>query len=152
MKELGVSIGSFVELKFYDFTNKLDSTNWDDDPEKVANTDLFYIDDIRWPRVNKTLLDSTLSEPLLKYFANAGIIRTNYANLIVVNASYPEGTALTVTVDKLYKAKAQKTLQKNSLIGEFVVHDSGDWQKTISTIPKGFLEGKFYYATGEIAD
>ncbi len=140
MKELGICIGSLVELKYCDFNKWVNV----EDPELNAITKFFYIDNIIWKRINRKYLDMSINTNLVHYFANNGYSRNNFGNMILVNPDHPNGYSVTLTLDKLYRMKTQEFSLENNVIGDFMVHDPGSWTETQKTIPAGFLDGKVY--------
>ena len=55
------------------------------EPEIGAEVGLFYVKEIRWLAINKTLLDNQIPRKLKEYFQSRGAIRSNYSNVILVN-------------------------------------------------------------------
>lgn len=146
MKDLGICVGSLVELKFCDF-KRLIST---DDAEALATTGLFYIQNISWQRINRTYIDAAIDKNLAQHLTDTGVIKSNFGNMNLVNPNYPDGHIATITIERLLRAKTVAFSLNTSVIGDFTVHDSGIWQDTEKTIPQGFFEGKFYYPTGKV--
>lgn len=146
MKQLGICIGSLIELKFCDFKNLIST----DDAEALATSGLFYIQNISWQRINKTYIDGVIDKNLSQHFTDVGVVKSNFGNMNLVNPNYPSGHGATITIERLLRAKTVPFSLQNNVIGDFTVHDSGIWSDTEKTIPQGFFEGKFYYPTGKI--
>lgn len=142
MKEMGLCIGSLVELKYRNFSKLDDLSSMDDD----ANIGIFYVDQIRWYSINKTIIDSHIDKKLSEHMRTQGIVKSNYSNVVLINPEYPGGYSLTITLDKLQRLSRQElpfSLQ-NNVLGDFFIHDKGNWEETEKTIPEDFFQGKFY--------
>ena len=109
-------------------------------------SEMFYVKKIVWHSLMMSYLYKKLNVNLKKYLENKGAHTVNYANLSVYSAEMPEGSALTMRLESLQEMKSKKTLFENKRVipGDFFVHDGGDWEQTISTMPEQFLAGKFY--------
>lgn len=145
MKEIGLSIGALIEIKHRDFKKVESIVN----PEDDAITEIFTVAKIRWNSVNRTMIDQHLKTLIKNYIQERGGMKQNYANVILINPNYPDGYAITVTAEKmksLLKQKQPFTLE-NNIIGDFVIHDVGDWEQTEKSIPKDFFKGTFYTST-----
>jgi hypothetical protein len=144
MDKLGFYVGSLIELKYRDFNSMANIS----EPEIGAEVGLFYVKEIRWLAINKTLLDNDIPRKLKEYLQAQSAIRSNYSNIILVNAEYPNGFSLTITADKLKQMVLQQEpfSKEYNVIGDFCVHDPGIKEKTLESIPKNFFEGKFYNA------
>lgn len=144
MKEVGLSHGALLELKHRDF-KKVHNIS---DPDDGAITEIFTVLKIRWSSVNKTFLDQHLKTQIKDYIQQHGGMKQNYANVILVNANYPDGYAVTVTAEKIKTLLEQKKpfSLENNIIGDFFVHDNGNWEETEKTIPEHFFDGKFLTA------
>jgi hypothetical protein len=142
--KIGLYVGSLIELKYRDFSTIANIT----EPEIGAEVGLFYVKEIRWIAINKTLIDNSIPRKLKEYLQSRSAIRSNYSNIILVNADYPNGFSLTITTDKLKQMLAQQEpfSKEYNVIGDFCVHDPGIKEKTLESIPKNFFEGKFYNA------
>lgn len=147
MKDVGLSIGALIEIKHRDFKKVYDTSN----PEDGAITEIFIVAKIRWNSVNRTMTDQHLKSSIKNYIQDRGGMKQNYANVILINPSYPDGYAITVTAEKMITLLKQKQpfSLENNIIGDFIIHDIGDWEKTESSIPKDFFKGKFYTATNK---
>lgn len=146
MNMVGFSVGALIEIKHRDF-KKIDIA----DPDDSAITEIFTISKIRWTSVNKSLIHASITSKIKNYIKERGGMTENYANVILINPNYPDGYAITVTAEKiklLMKQKNEFSLE-NNIIGDFCIHDPGDWQETIKDIPEDFFKGRFYTATGQ---
>lgn len=147
MKKVGFSIGALVEIKHRDF-KKIDSIA---NPEDSAITEIFTISKIRWCSVNKTLIHQSITSKIKNYIRERAGMTENYANVILISPNYPDGYAITVTAEKIKMLLKQKNpfSLENNVIGDFCIHDPGDWQETIKDIPEDFFKGRFYTTTGQ---
>jgi hypothetical protein len=141
-KQAGLSLGALIELKHRDF-KKIENI---EDPEDGAITELFTISKIRWISVNKSMIDQHIKIGIKDYIRNHGAMKENYANVVLVNPNYPDGYTMTVTAEKIKRLlQLEKPFpSKDSVIGDFYIHDNGDWEETIKSIPKDFFKGKFF--------
>jgi hypothetical protein len=142
MDKMGLYIGALVEMKYKDFSNLASLS----EPEIGSEIGLFYVKEIRWIAMNKTMLDNDISRKLKEYLQTHAALRSNYSNIILVNADYPNGFTMTVTLDRLkYMASQEKPFSlENNVVGDFFVHDPGSKEASCNTIPKDFFSGKFY--------
>lgn len=141
----GFYINSLIELKYRDFSSIFSSRDVD------VGMGLFFVKQIRWESVNKSLISQNCSQPIRTYLSYRDAITTNYANVTLHSPEYPGGFGLTVTNDKL-KHSLQKTnfSIETALLGEFIVHDIGDKEETLNNIPDSFFDGKFYNSLKKI--
>jgi hypothetical protein len=141
-KQIGLSVGALIELKHRDF-KRVENIN---DPEDGAITELFTVSRIRWISVNKSMIDQHIKIGIKDYIRDHGAMKENYANVILINPNYPDGYSMTVTAEKIKRLlEMEKSFPtKNNVIGDFCIHDGGDWEETIKTMPKDFFKGKFF--------
>lgn len=133
MQDQKICIGSLIELCMSSYGNPQPS-------------EMFYVKEIVWHSLLKSYLYTKIHGNLKKYLEHKQAKIINYANIFVYNAENPEGFPLTIRLEALQELKHKKTLFETNPVtpGEFFVHDGGDWEQTISTMPEQFLAGKFY--------
>lgn len=146
MNRVGFTVGALIEIKHRDFKRTDNIT----DPEDSAITEIFTISKIRWVSVNKSLIHQSITSKIKNYIKQRGGMIENYANVILINPNYPDGYAITVTAEKIkLLMKQQNTFSlENNIIGDFCIHDPGDWTETVKDIPDDFFKGRFYTVTG----